>query len=99
VVSPLNALIKDQIRRLREGNIKREAQTNSEDLELDFGDANLSQLRDAKYEIIFAHPEAFITRKQGIELFQTEKYQTNVHAIVIQLVPKTCYLHKNSKMK
>ena len=51
---------------------------------MDFGDANLSQLRDAKYEVIFAHPEAFITCKQGIEFFQSEKYQTNVHAIVIE---------------
>lgn len=88
VVSPLNALIKDQIRRLREGNIKAAIlsmrnETNSEDLELDFGDANLLQLRDAQYKVIFAHPEAFITCKQGIELFQTEKYQMNVHAIVI----------------
>ena len=86
VVVPLDVLINDQIRRLREGNIKAAIlnvrnKTKSEDLEWDLGDANLSQLRDAKYEVIF--PEAFITCKQGIELFQTEKYQTNVHAIVI----------------
>ena len=53
VVSPLNALIKDQIRRLKEGNVNAAIlnvrnKTNSEDLELDFRDANLSQLRDAK---------------------------------------------------
>ena len=40
VVSPLNALIKDQIRRLQEGNVKGailnvKKKTNSEDLELD----------------------------------------------------------------
>ncbi|XP_068720404.1 ATP-dependent DNA helicase RecQ-like [Montipora capricornis] len=61
VVSPLNALIKDQIRRLQEGNVKAailnvKKKTNSEDLELDLSDANLSQLRDAKYEVIFTHP-------------------------------------------
>ena len=88
VVSPLNALIKDQIRRLQEGNVKAailnvKKKTNSEDLESDLSDASLSQLRDAKYEVIFTHPEAFLTCKQGIELFQTAKYQTNVHAIVI----------------
>ncbi|XP_068726225.1 ATP-dependent DNA helicase RecQ-like [Montipora capricornis] len=71
VVSPLNALIKDQIRRLQEGNVKAailnvKKKTNSEDLELDLSDANLSQLRDAKYEVIFTHPEAFITCKQGL---------------------------------
>ena len=73
VVSPLNVLIKDQIRRLQEGNVKAailnvKKKTNSEDLELDLSDANLSQLRDAKYEVIFTHPEAFITCKQGIEI-------------------------------
>ncbi|XP_068757766.1 ATP-dependent DNA helicase RecQ-like [Montipora capricornis] len=89
VVSPLNALIKDQIRRLQEGDVKAailnvKKKTNSEDLEFKaLSDANLSQLRDAKYEVIFTHPEAFITCKQGIELFQTAKYQRNVHAIVI----------------
>ena len=87
VVSPPNHLIKDQFRMLQEGNVKAAIlnvkKTNSDDLELDLSDANLSQLRNAKYEVIFTHPEAFITCKQGIELFQTEKYQTNVHAIVI----------------
>ncbi|XP_044167046.1 ATP-dependent DNA helicase RecQ-like [Acropora millepora] len=88
VVSPLNALIKDQIRRLQEGNVNAailnvRKKANSEDLEFDLSDANLSQLRDAKYEVIFTHPEAFITCKQGMELFQTAKYQRKVHAIVI----------------
>lgn len=88
VVFPLNALIKDQIRRLQEGNVKAailnvKKKKKSEDLELDLSNANLSQLRDAKYEVIFTHPEAFIACKQGIELFQTAKYQRNVHAIVI----------------
>ena len=88
VVYPLNALIKDQIRRLKEGNVNAailnvKNKTNSEDLELDFRDTNLSQLRDAKYEVTFTHPEAFISFKQGLELFQTENYQKNVQAIVI----------------
>ena len=88
VVSPLNALIKDQIRNLKEGNVNAailnvKNKTNLEDLELDFSDTNLTQLSDAIYEVIFTHPEAFISCKQGLELFQTEKYQRNVHAIVI----------------
>ena len=42
VMSPLNALVKDQIRRLQEGNVKAailnvKKKTNSEDLELDLG--------------------------------------------------------------
>ena len=61
VVSPLNALIKDQIRRLKEGNVKATVLSmkgENEDLELDSSDANPAELRDAKYEIVFAHPEA-----------------------------------------
>ena len=73
---------------LQEGNVNVailnvKKKTNSEDLELDLSDANLSQLRDAKYEVIFTHPDAFISCKQGMELFQTAKYQRNVHVIVI----------------
>ena len=88
VFSPLNALIKDQIRRLLEGNVKAailkvKKKTNSEDLELDLSNASLSQLRDAKYKAIFTSPEAFKTCKQGIELLKAAKYQTNFHAIVI----------------
>ena len=87
VVSPLNALIKDQIRRLREGNVKATVlnvtKKNSGDLELDSSDANPSELRQAKYEIVFAHPEAFLSCKKGIEILQSEPYQRNVCAIVI----------------
>lgn len=86
VVSPLNALIKDQTRRLKEGNVKAtvlSVKGKSEDLELDSSDANPAELRDAQYEIVFAHPEAFLSCKKGIELLQSETYQRNVHAIVI----------------
>ena len=60
---------------LQEGNVNVailnvKKKTNSEDLELDLSDANLSQLRDAKYEVIFTHPDAFISCKQGMELFK-----------------------------
>ena len=43
VVSPLNALIKDQLRRLKEGNVKAtvlSVKGENEDLELDSSDAN-----------------------------------------------------------
>ena len=86
VVSPLNALIKDQIRRLKEGNVKAtvlSVKGENEDLELGSSDANPAELRDAKYEIVFAHPEAFLSCKKGIELLQSETYQRNVYAIVI----------------
>ena len=55
----------------------------NENFELDSSDANPAELRDAKYEIVFAHPEAFLSCKKGIELLQSETYQRNVYAIVI----------------
>ncbi|XP_067032975.1 putative ATP-dependent DNA helicase Q1 [Acropora muricata] len=89
VISPLNSLITDQIRRSTEGNVKaailnvRKAK-DSDDLELDnTSETNSSWLKDAKYDIIFTHPEAVLSCKNGIELFQSTPYQRGVQAIVI----------------
>ena len=88
VVSPLNALIKDQIQRTKEGNlkaviisIKRKKITG--DLQIDFNDGNLELLKGAKYDVMFAHPEAFISCKEGMELFQSKLYQSSVEVLVI----------------
>lgn len=89
VVSPLNSLISDQIRRSTEGKVKavilnvRKAK-NSDNLELEeTSEMNLSWLKDAKYDIIFTHPETVLSCKKGIELFQSTPYQRCVQAIVI----------------
>ena len=89
VISPLNSLISDQIRRSTEGNVKaailnvRKAK-DSDDLEPDnTSETNSSWLKDAKYDIIFTHPEAVLSCKNGIELFQSTPYQRGVQAIVI----------------
>jgi len=58
--------------------------TDSDDLELDnTSETNSSWLKDAKYDIIFTHPEAVLSCKNGIELFQSTPYQRGVQAIVI----------------
>ena len=89
VVSPLNSLISDQIRRSTEGKVQaailnvRKAKT-SDNLELDeSSETNFSWLKDAKYDIIFTHPEAVLSCKKGLELFQSTPYQRCVQAIVI----------------
>ena len=61
VVSPLNALIKDQMRRRSDGNVKAtflnaKRKSGSSDLELDASDANYTLLKDGKYEMIFTQP-------------------------------------------
>lgn len=75
VVSPLKALIKDQIRRSSKGSVKAmflnaKRTRNSNNLELDASDANYTPLKDEKYEMIFMHPKAFVWCKDGMELFQ-----------------------------
>ena len=58
VVSPLNALIKDQIRRSSKGNssaafLNAKRKKNSSELDLDASDSSYAMIKDAKYEIPF----------------------------------------------
>lgn len=88
VVSPLNALIKDQIRRTEEGNLKAailsvKRKKITGDLQIGFKDGNLDLLKGVKYDIVFTHPEAFISCKEGMEIFQSQLYQSSVQVLVI----------------
>ncbi|XP_068692465.1 ATP-dependent DNA helicase Q1-like [Montipora foliosa] len=88
VVSPLNALIQDQIRRSNQGSIKAailnvKKKENSDDVELDLADSNSSLLREGRYELVFTHPEAVLSCKEGLELLRSSPYQRSVQAIVI----------------
>ena len=88
VVSPLNALIKDQMRRSTEGNVSAaflnmRKKNNSSDFELDIDDASYQLLKDAKYEMICIHPEAFVSCNDGMQLLQSPPYQRSVKAVVI----------------
>ena len=88
VVSPLNALTKDQIRRISQGKLKAAAlnikrKQNSADLELDVGEASFSRLKEGDYDIVFTHPEACLSCKKGMNLFQSETYRKGVKALVV----------------
>ena len=88
VVSPLNALTKDQIRRISQGKLKAAAlnikrKQNSADLELDVGEASFSRLKEGDYDIVFTHPEASLSCKKGMNLFQSETYRKGVKALVV----------------
>ena len=50
---------------------------------LDASDANYTLLREAKYEMVFTHPEAFVSCKDGMELFQSPPYQRAVKAVIV----------------
>ena len=42
-----------------------------------------SLLLKAKYNLVFAHPEAVLSCKKGIELFQSMPYQQYVQAVAV----------------
>ena len=88
VVSPLNALTKDRIRRISQGTLKAAAtnikkKQTSADLELDVGEASFSRLQEGDYDIVFTHPEAFLSCKKGMNLFQSATYRKAVKASVV----------------
>ena len=62
-------------------NAKRKS--NSSDLELDVSDAYYTLLKDAKYDMIFTHPEAFVWCKDGMELLQSQPYQGAVKEVIV----------------
>ena len=83
VVSPLNALIVNQISRLNRSGVQASVlsvtdRSNSfeegiENIELDFSLCEEEKLQNGLYNIVFAHPE----------LLSTKTYDENVVAIVI----------------
>ena len=88
VVSPLNSLIRDQIRRSSQGNLTAairnvQKNENSDEVELDLAHSNSSLLRDGRYDLVFTHQEAVLSFKEGLELFQSTPYQRSVQAVVI----------------
>ena len=93
VVSPLNSLISDQIRRSTEGKIKATVfkvrkTTNRANLELEYSETNPTLLKDVRlvrymYDLMFTHPESVSCCKKGLELFQSSPYQQSIQAVVV----------------
>ena len=111
VISPLNALIEDQLTHLREHRgIKagvlqafreqRKVDDSGEDTESDCDDNGddqfpmrktsnyiisdkVNSIQKGEFKIVFTHPEAFISCKDGRKIFQTDLYQDRVEFCVI----------------
>ena len=94
VVSPLNALIENQISRLCDSGIRATAldvkscrqddNDESEDESLcDFSMSDKEKLETGCYYIVFAHPESLVSCVYGRKLMRTKPYQNNVCAIVV----------------
>lgn len=76
------------MRRSTEGNVSAaflnvRKKKKSSNLELDMHNASYQLLKDAKYEIIFIHPEAFVSCNDRMQLLQSPPYQCSVKAVVI----------------
>ena len=94
VVSPY-ALIANQISRLNSGIIQaaaldvnytakdRDEDDTEDELLCSFALSDRAKLEQGWYNILFAHPESLISCAYGRKLMNTEPYQENVCAIVV----------------
>ena len=90
VVSPLNALMYDQICKLGGKGAQAAILSVTERVDED-GDSFLASQWDgtratiieAGYEIVFCHPEAFLSCKEGLEVLQSSIYKSAVKAVVV----------------
>ena len=89
VVSPLNALIRDQVTKLRECGLKAcilKGDRVALDGEDDDGERvcisePLENLKN--FQLIYAHPEALVENKAVMQLLKTIEFQRRVRAIVV----------------
>ena len=99
VISPLNALIKNQIDRLSLNEIEAAVLDVKSSVIIDddvgelpeeeaveteeFHDCTQEKLEKGHYNIVFVHPEFIVSSKDGRKLMQSKPYQENVCAVVI----------------
>ena len=83
VVSPLNALIDDQINKLKSAGVNcTSLRVCGEEVDGAFEENILEDLQDGKFELIFTHPEVSVSNRQCRDLFLSAYYQKNVRAVV-----------------
>ena len=80
VVSPLNSLVEDQIKKIN-GSTNLRATFLKTDFSADLSDE--PDIKDALFDILFLHPEACLSSKAGFNLLQSVPYQNSVQAIVV----------------
>lgn len=89
VVSPLNALIRDQVTKLKQSGLKAcilkgdhvegEEEERKEQEGLAF--SAIENLKE--FQLIFAHPEALVGNKNVIKLLKTSEFKNRMKAIVV----------------
>ena len=88
VVSPLNALMYDQISKLRTRGVEAAVLgvKNGNDAEsptISQWEGVRESITQAGYEIVFCHPEAFLSCNDGLEVLQSRVYLSAVKAVVV----------------
>ena len=93
VFSPLNALIRDQVIKLRESGLKAcilkgdRVALEVEDAEEEVVRVSLSRAEQLEclkdFQLIFCHPEAVVENKQVLKIFKTTEFQRRIQPVVV----------------
>ena len=94
VVSPLNALITNQISKLNTSGVRASAldvkklshtehEDDDDEYDCNFQLCDKEKLETGHYNIVFAHPESLVSCADGRKLMHSKPYQENVCAIVV----------------
>ena len=89
VISPLNALIIDQVTKLRETGLRAcilKADRVASDCQ-DIEEVSISSSEElenlANFQLLYAHPEALVESRQVLKLLKKEEFQNRIRAIVV----------------
>ena len=77
IVSPLNALMRDQTVKLNDMQVRSLVVRNTESL----SDVEINEIKQSKYRIIYNHPEVFLGKL--CKLLDCEEVRCHMRAIVI----------------
>ena len=90
VVSPLNALIRDQVTKLKQSGLKAcilkgdHVEGEEEERKEEQEGLALRAIENLKeFQLIFAHPEALVGNKNVIKLLKTAEFKNRMKAIVV----------------
>ena len=77
VVSPLNALMRDQTVKLNDLQVRSLMVRNTESL----SEVEIRDIKESKYRIIYGHPEAFVGKLRKV--LDCEEVRRNLRAVVV----------------